>query len=103
LKFQVAKLSGTGAQLYTSIGNNTPSTREMLQVYKKIIMDHLPYERLGHFFCTTRILNAFKGVMRVHVVDYGILYGFHWPCLIKELANRPEGPPHLRITGAFNF
>jgi hypothetical protein len=99
----VAKLSGTGAQLYTSISNNTPSTREMLQVYKKIIMDHLPYERLGHFFCTTRILNVFKGVMRVHVVDYGILYGFHWPCLIKELANRPEGPPHLRITGAFNF
>jgi hypothetical protein len=95
-------MSGTGAQLYTTIDNNTASTGTMLRVYKSIMMD-LPYQKLGYLFCTTNILDAFKGVIRVHVVDYGILYGFHWAWLIKELANQPEGPPHLRITGICIF
>jgi hypothetical protein len=93
---------GNGAQLYTTIDNNTSSTGTMLRVYKSIMMD-LPYQRLGYLFCTTNILAAFKGAIRVHVVDYGILYGFHWACLIKELANQQKGPPHLRITGICTF
>ena len=35
----------------------------------------------------------------MHIVDFGILYGFQWPSLIQSLASRPGGPPMLRITG----
>ncbi|KAH9540082.1 hypothetical protein CY35_15G090800 [Sphagnum magellanicum] len=94
----VAKMSGTGAQLYTSLDNNSPSTGTILRAYRSIVMD-VPYVKFGIQFCTTQILDAFKGATHVHVIDYGILYGLHWPCLIKELGKRPEGPPHLRITG----
>jgi hypothetical protein len=34
IEFQVAKMSGIGAQLYTSLDNNTPSIGSMLQAYK---------------------------------------------------------------------
>ncbi|XWS74120.1 hypothetical protein CRYUN_Cryun02cG0188300 [Craigia yunnanensis] len=35
----------------------------------------------------------------LHIVDFGILYGFQWPILIQHLSNRLGGPPKLRITG----
>jgi hypothetical protein len=95
-------MSGTGAQLYTSLDNNSPSIGTILRTYRSIVMD-VPYVNFGIQFCTTQILDAFKGATHVHVIDYGILYGLHWPCLIQELGKRPEGPPHLRITGTTFF
>jgi hypothetical protein len=47
------------------------------------------------------ILDAFEGASNVHVIDYGISHGIQWQCLIQHLATRPEGSPHLRITGIF--
>jgi len=102
IEFQVAKMFRTGAQLSTSLDNDTPSIGSMLQAYKSIVMD-VPYIKFGIQFCITQILDVFKGVMHVHMVDYGILYGLHWPCLIKKLAMRPEGPPHLHITSTCIF
>jgi hypothetical protein len=93
---------GIGAHLYTSIDNKTPSIRTMLQVYGSIVLD-VPYIKFGIQFCTTQVLDAFNGATHVHVVDYGILYGSHWPCLIKELAMRLEGPLHLRSTSTYIF
>ncbi|RVX13713.1 Scarecrow-like protein 33 [Vitis vinifera] len=36
---------------------------------------------------------------RLHIIDFGVLYGFSWPSLIQRLSTRPGGPPKLRITG----
>ncbi|GLT67655.1 hypothetical protein SLA2020_399470 [Shorea laevis] len=35
----------------------------------------------------------------LHIIDFGIEYGFHWPLLIHKLSKRAGGPPKLRITG----
>ncbi|PNX88262.1 SCARECROW-like protein 14-like [Trifolium pratense] len=35
----------------------------------------------------------------LHIIDFGIHYGFQWPMLIKYLSNREGGPPKFRITG----
>ncbi|CBI31657.3 unnamed protein product, partial [Vitis vinifera] len=46
------------------------------------------------------VLKAYHLLLAVlHIVDFGILYGFQWPSLIQRLASRPGGPPKLRITG----
>lgn len=45
------------------------------------------------------VLDAFEGATRVHVVSYGIQYGTEFPGLMHQLARRPGGAPHLRITG----
>ncbi|CAI0539844.1 unnamed protein product [Linum tenue] len=45
------------------------------------------------------IYNLAEKATRLHIIDFGILYGFQWPCLIQRLSERPDGPPKLRITG----
>ncbi|KAK1668128.1 hypothetical protein QYE76_056287 [Lolium multiflorum] len=45
------------------------------------------------------ILNVVGNAKRVHIIDYGVYYGFQWPCIIQRLANGPGGLPELRIMG----
>ena len=44
-------------------------------------------------------MNFVENETRLHIDDFGILYGFQWPSLIQQLSARPGGPPKLRITG----
>ncbi|KAJ7537309.1 hypothetical protein O6H91_11G000500 [Diphasiastrum complanatum] len=94
----VARISGTGGCLYTALNNRRYSAAEMLKAYQ-LRIEKCPFIRISHFFSNQTIANACDGESRLHVVDYGILYGFQWPSLIQTLANRPGGPPRLRITG----
>ncbi len=75
---------GTGTQFYTTL-YNTLSDGALLRAYKAI-MEYTPYYTFAHVFCNVKILDAFKGATRVHLVDYGIFYGLHWPNLIQQLA-----------------
>ncbi|KAL2328765.1 hypothetical protein Fmac_022192 [Flemingia macrophylla] len=45
------------------------------------------------------IMEAASKAKTLYIIDFGILYGFHWPMLIKFLSNREGGRPKLRITG----
>jgi len=94
----VARMSGTGAQLYTALSRERPSEAQMLKGFR-LFYGHVPFIHIAHIFANDTILQAFEGASRVHIVDYGILYGQQWPCLLSKLARRPGGPPHVRITG----
>jgi len=72
--------------------------KKMLEAFK-LYCQYCPFIRASYYFANNTILEAFKDAPRVHVVDYGILYGTQWPCLIHQLSEREGGPPHLRITG----
>ncbi|KAI4299587.1 hypothetical protein L6164_033032 [Bauhinia variegata] len=58
-----------------------------------------PYLKFAHFTANQAILEAFSGVNRVHVIDFGLKQGLQWPALIQALALRPGGPPIFRLTG----
>uniref|UniRef100_A0A6N2MIC2 Uncharacterized protein n=1 Tax=Salix viminalis TaxID=40686 RepID=A0A6N2MIC2_SALVM len=45
------------------------------------------------------ILQAAEKATTLHIVDFGVLYGFQWPILIQQLSLLPNGPPKLRLTG----
>ncbi|CAM6086950.1 unnamed protein product [Calypogeia fissa] len=94
----VARLSGTGAQLYTALSSSRPSAQEMLKAYRMFVQCN-PLPRVAHYFANATILKTAQGLERIHIVDYGILYGVQWPCLLKKLSIREGGPPHVRITG----
>lgn len=96
----VARLSGMGSTLYKAIANTAqlPSPRMMLKAYR-MMFEVCPYVKIGYHFANQYILKVASGASRLHIVDYGILYGFQWPCLIYALAHRSEGPPFIRITG----
>ncbi|KAI6686851.1 hypothetical protein NL676_032764 [Syzygium grande] len=45
------------------------------------------------------ILKAAETAKVLHIIDFGINFGFQWPILIQELSKKTGGVPKLRITG----
>ncbi|CAL9164266.1 unnamed protein product [Musa hybrid cultivar] len=58
-----------------------------------------PVLKFLHFTMNERLLKAFEGRDRVHIIDLDIKQGLQWPSLLQSLASRPSPPSHLRITG----
>ena len=50
-------------------------------------------------FSNKTILEVTKGKRKVHIIDFGICFGFQWPSLFEQLTKREDGPPKVRITG----
>ena len=96
-----ARLAGTkvGTQIfYTPLFSKRISAAELLKAYR-VHLSACPFKRIILFFGMKCILHAAEKATTLHVVDFGIHYGFQWPILIQFLSKRPEGPPKLRITG----
>ncbi|GER34916.1 GRAS family transcription factor [Striga asiatica] len=93
-----ARLAGSGTQIYKSLFNMPTSAADFLRAYH-IYLATCPFRKLSNFFSNRTFMNVASDVSTLHIVDFGILYGFQWPCLIQRLSTRPGGPPRLRITG----
>lgn len=93
-----ARLAGTGSQIYHSLVSKRTTATDTLKAYQ-LYLSACPFKKISHFFSNQTILNASEKASRVHIIDFGIYFGFQWPCLIQRLSNRPGGPPKLRITG----
>ncbi|CAA0839498.1 Scarecrow-like protein 14 [Striga hermonthica] len=93
-----ARLAGTGTELYSAIDSRSLSAAEGLKAYEMFITA-CPFEKMSNLFASIAIRKLAAGATRLHLVDFGILYGLHWPSLIKALSEQPSGPPRLRITG----
>lgn len=93
-----ARLAGTGSQFYASKSAMTISAAEKLKACQ-VYLSACPFVKISIFFANKVIYEAALASSTLHVVDFGIEYGFQWPVLIKHLAERPGGPPKLRITG----
>ncbi|CAI9778744.1 unnamed protein product [Fraxinus pennsylvanica] len=93
-----ARMAGTGTASYTAFGSSRISASEILKSYHTSITA-CPHKKMSNFFANRSIRKLANGAKRLHIIDFGILYGFQWPCFIKTLSERPGGPPKLRITG----
>ncbi|CAH9109219.1 unnamed protein product [Cuscuta epithymum] len=92
-----ARSNGAGPSLYTS--NPSISAADILRAYQTYI-SVIPFEVVSTMMgnkCIMKLVAA--GATRLHIIDFGILYGFHWACFIHGLSVMPGGPPRLRITG----
>ncbi|KAJ3668962.1 hypothetical protein LUZ60_010912 [Juncus effusus] len=93
-----ARLAGTGSQIYQSFTMKKIASTDILKAYQ-LYLAASPFKKISHFFSNQTILDAAERAKTVHIIDYGIYYGFQWPCLIQRLSKMPNGPPKLRITG----
>ncbi|GMY10895.1 scarecrow-like protein 33 [Fagus crenata] len=93
-----ARLAGTGAQIYSALAPKKTSAADVLKAYQFYI-SACPFMKLAITFANHMILGASENASTLHVIDFGILYGFQWPALIQCLSRRQGGPPKLRITG----
>ncbi|KAH0886392.1 hypothetical protein HID58_062488 [Brassica napus] len=71
-----ARLAGTGTQVYTALSSKKTSAADMLKAYQTYTMPNT-----------------------IHIIDFGISYGFQWHSLVHRLAWRRGSTCKLRITG----
>lgn len=97
-----ARLAGTGSRLYQSLMLRRTSVADFLRAYR-LYMTTCCCKRVAFAFANKTIHDAVALAgrrRRLHIVDYGLGYGFQWPGLLRGLAAREGGPPELvRITG----
>ncbi|XVE79567.1 hypothetical protein DITRI_Ditri14bG0069000 [Diplodiscus trichospermus] len=83
---------------YASLASRKTTAADMLNAYK-VYLCVCPFKKLPIIFANKMICRMAEKASVLHIVDFGILYGFQWPILIQHLSKRPGGPPKLRITG----
>ncbi|XVF76646.1 hypothetical protein PTKIN_Ptkin13bG0283300 [Pterospermum kingtungense] len=93
-----ARLAGTGSQIYKGLVSKKTSASDILKAYF-LYVAACPFRKVSHFISNKTINVSSRKSMKLHIIDFGILYGFQWPTLIERLSLRPEGSPKLRITG----
>ncbi|KAL1817217.1 hypothetical protein DCAR_0521639 [Daucus carota subsp. sativus] len=95
-----ARMTGTGSQLYAAAlsSRRRISATEMLKAYQAYL-SACPFKKTSVLFSNKMILEKASNATTLHIIDFGIQYGFQWPVLIQLLSKRPGGPPKLRITG----
>ncbi|KAI3916648.1 hypothetical protein MKW98_026390 [Papaver atlanticum] len=93
-----ARLAGTGSQLYSTLLFKKTLATDILKAYQ-LYMAACPFKKISNFFSNQTFSDLAETATTLHIVDFGILWGFQWPCLIQRLSNRKGGPPKLRITG----
>ncbi|PSS09420.1 Scarecrow-like protein [Actinidia chinensis var. chinensis] len=94
-----ARLAGTGTALYTAFRAKRISAADILKGYQ-VYVKACPFNKMSNLYANRSIGKlAKKATTKLHIIDFGILYGFQWPCLIQHLSLRAGGPPKIRITG----
>ncbi|XP_057548700.1 scarecrow-like protein 30 [Amaranthus tricolor] len=93
-----ARLAGTGSTVSGNIVDAHMSASDFLKAYR-VYVSTIPWHRMSYFVANNAIIKLAEKATRIHIVDFGVLLGLQWPCLIQNLAKRSNGPPRLRITG----
>ncbi|KAI3474484.1 hypothetical protein Pfo_029345 [Paulownia fortunei] len=93
-----ARLTGCGSQIYKALVNKRTTAADYVKAYYTFLAS-APFKKISNFTTNMTIMTKTQKAMRVHVIDFGILYGFQWPTFIQRIARREGGPPKLRITG----
>ncbi|KAF8725634.1 hypothetical protein HU200_020176 [Digitaria exilis] len=92
-----ARLSGMGIQMHHKLLAKRVSDEEVFKIYS-LCLAASPLLRASYCFANRTIIEASRGQSKVHIVDFGICFGFQWPSLIQQFAEQGV-PPKLRITG----
>ncbi|VFQ95504.1 unnamed protein product [Cuscuta campestris] len=66
---------------------------------KKTLFEILPFLKVAFMVTNQAIMEAMEGEKLVHIIDLNAEEPTQWRQLLHDLSGRPEGPPHLRITG----
>lgn len=95
-----ARLAGTGSEKYNSYRAKRRTATDFLKAFQ-LYLAACPFKKISHFFSNQTILNVAEKAARIHVIDFGINFGFQWPSLIQRLSSvrTATGVPKLRITG----
>ncbi|KAI3905559.1 hypothetical protein MKX01_036468 [Papaver californicum] len=66
---------------------------------RKLFFELCPFVKLSFVITNQASLEAMEGEKMVHIIDLNAAEPAQWIALLQALSARPDGPPHLRITG----
>ncbi|KAK7264070.1 hypothetical protein RJT34_31673 [Clitoria ternatea] len=66
---------------------------------QKLFFDLFPFLKVAFVLTHQAIIEAMEGEKMIHIIDLNAAEPAQWIALLQVLSARPEGPPHLRITG----
>nr|XP_043622737.1 scarecrow-like protein 9 [Erigeron canadensis] len=93
-----ARLAGTGSQIHKALVSKKTCAADYIKAYQ-LYMATSPFRKISNFASNRTIMDKAENAMRVHIIDFGILYGFQWPTFLQRISQRKGGPPRVRITG----
>ncbi|CAK9150306.1 unnamed protein product [Ilex paraguariensis] len=94
----VARKEATGTAIYQALRCAKPEGKDLLS-YMHILYEICPYLKFGYMAANGAIAEVCRCEDRIHIIDFQIAQGTQWITLLQALAARPNGPPHVRITG----
>ncbi|KAJ4794416.1 hypothetical protein LUZ62_045662 [Rhynchospora pubera] len=94
-----ARLAGTGNTIYRQLITRRVAAIDFLKIYEMFMSGPYPIFRVSYHCANKSILSAASNALKIHIVDFGIAFGFQWPSIIQALAEMKDRPPTLRITG----
>ncbi|KAL9679094.1 hypothetical protein QQ045_016948 [Rhodiola kirilowii] len=66
---------------------------------QKSFLNLFPFLKIVYMVTNQAIIEAMEGEKMIHIIDLCAAEPAQWVALLQVLSVRPEGPPHLRITG----
>ncbi|KAF7803844.1 scarecrow-like protein 13 [Senna tora] len=93
-----ARLESSGSLIYKALKCEQPTSKELMS-YMHILYQICPYWKFAYVSANAVIKEAMANESRIHIIDFQIAQGTQWMILMNALANRPGGPPSIRITG----
>lgn len=93
-----ARLSGARTPYFSPAFISKTSVADVLKAYI-VYISASPFRKASNFLTNRMIGKTTEKATKVHIIDFGISYGFQWPCFIQRQSFRPGGPPKIRITG----
>lgn len=85
--------------LHKALNSTRISSVSEEMLVRKLFFDMFPFLKVAFVLTNQAIIEAMEGEKMVHVIDLNAAEPAQWIALIQALSTRPEGPPHLRITG----
>lgn len=85
--------------LHKALNSTRISSVSEEMLVRKLFFDMFPFLKVAFVLTNQAIIEAMEGEKVVHVIDLYAAEPAQWIALIQALSTRPEGPPHLRITG----
>ncbi|KAI4385556.1 hypothetical protein MLD38_003569 [Melastoma candidum] len=98
LEARIAGNEHIGGSFFTSSTYRKISVMDMLKTYQAFITA-CPLMKFPIYFSGYMISKLAEKAKVLHVIDFGIGFGFHWPIVIQRISQHAARPPKLRITG----
>lgn len=93
-----ARVELSGSKIYRALKCDAPLSSDLM-TYMGILFKICPYWKFAYTAANVVIREAVEYEPIIHIIDFQIAQGTQWMFLIRSLADRPGGPPSVRITG----